>query len=400
MPPATDSSTGPCLIKIGEKWVNCERWKRSHPGGAEALERVTGTDATDQFMCLHSKEARAQVERMKSVDPPAGYDAEADPSMPSAATLSFRKMRAELEEEGWFERDYRWESFYMGMVLGLTIVGTYFSRSHPWLAIFLIGLGQQQGGWAAHDWMHARGRLAWWVGRISGAGVVGLSGGWWSEKHNKHHVHTNQVGIDDDIANDPVLHLLVPSEKNDVWFRRYQHYYYHLAYTALYASWRLQSFQYAWARKHKREFQLELALFAINYLWLLSLGPFVALGVIIWGGWLVAEVVTATHQSEEMLQGQSFQFAEDQFHTTRDVVLASGFFNWFWGGMQWQLEHHLFPFMPKYKYALVAPRVRAWAKENGIQYRSSGPLEILQLNFQTMQRYALMTWQEYQKQSN
>jgi fatty acid desaturase len=40
-----------------------------------------------------------------------------------------------------------------------------------------------------------------------------------------------------------------------------------------------------------------------------------------------------------------------------------------WGGMQYQLEHHLFPTMPRYKYRRLAPVVQQWAQENGLQYR-------------------------------
>jgi fatty acid desaturase len=42
--------------------------------------------------------------------------------------------------------------------------------------------------------------------------------------------------------------------------------------------------------------------------------------------------------------------------------------NWFsdilWGGMQWQLEHHLFPTMPRYKYKALHPVPRHWSNPN------------------------------------
>ena len=39
------------------------------------------------------------------------------------------------------------------------------------------------------------------------------------------------------------------------------------------------------------------------------------------------------------------------------------------GGMQYQLEHHLFPIMPRYRYRSLAPIVRKWAKEQGLPYK-------------------------------
>ena len=43
-----------------------------------------------------------------------------------------------------------------------------------------------------------------------------------------------------------------------------------------------------------------------------------------------------------------------------------------WGGMQWQLEHHIFPTMPRYRYPAVSKRLKAFADEHGLDYRVSG----------------------------
>jgi len=104
----------------------------------------------------------------------------------------------------------------------------------------------------------------------------------------------------------------------------------------------------------------------------------------------VAEIVTATHQSEEILSTASYTFVDDQFRTTRDVYSDSVLFNYLWGGMQHQLEHHLFPTMPKYRYASLVPLVRKFAAENGLEYRASSAAEIFMLNYQTMKKYAAL----------
>jgi len=132
---------------------------------------------------------------------------------------------------------------------------------------------------------------------------------------------------------------------------------------------------------------------AINYLWLLYLPLSVSIGSVIFGGWLVAEVVTATHQSEDMLPGASYNFVEDQFATTRDMHSDSYFMNWLWGGMQYQLVHHLFPSMPRYYYPQMVKRVQKFANDNGIEYRASSFLDIIKMNFQTMKKFA----QQHQK---
>ena len=57
--------------------------------------------------------------------------------------------------------------------------------------------------------------------------------------------------------------------------------------------------------------------------------------------------------------------------------------------MQYQLEHHLFPTMPRYNYPAMRPRIHQFAKENGMQYHVSGVLEIVKMNYDVMKKNAL-----------
>ena len=62
--------------------------------------------------------------------------------------------------------------------------------------------------------------------------------------------------------------------------------------------------------------------------------------------------------------------------------------NYLWGGMQFQLVHHLFPTMPRYNYARVVPLLTEFAKRNVIEYRTATATEIFRMNYETMKRYA------------
>ena len=53
---------------------------------------------------------------------------------------------------------------------------------------------------------------------------------------------------------------------------------------------------------------------------------------------------------------QEPEFVHAQFRSTRDAVCSNPFSEWLWGGMQYQLEHHLFPTMPRYRYPALVPR--------------------------------------------
>ena len=60
-----------------------------------------------------------------------------------------------------------------------------------------------------------------------------------------------------------------------------------------------------------------------------------------------------------------------------------------WGGMDVQLEHHLFPTMPRYKLHKLRPLLKKWADEQpGYDYKISPSLDIIRDNFNTLKRVA------------
>ena len=62
--------------------------------------------------------------------------------------------------------------------------------------------------------------------------------------------------------------------------------------------------------------------------------------------------------------------------------------SWIWGGMQYQIEHHLFPSIPRSKLPALKPIIEKFAEDNNIEggYRESGELEILRMNWETYTR--------------
>jgi len=382
-------------IQIDGEWYDLTNWKEYHPGGPVILEQINGQDATDAFYSLHGADAIARLGRLPHSKTLPAHLAGRPPATPSKATLAFREFRAQLAKEGWFERHAAWELFYtLSVYLGMAF-GSYLAYTgHPWLAILVLGFTMQQAGWIGHDYTHARGKACHVNGHLLSCLSNAFSRAWWSNKHNTHHVFTNYIGLDADIQNDPVFHLLFPKEDNDVFFRKMQHWYFVPVASVLYFSWKMQSLTYAWERKLWKE----LVLFVIHYTWLYSLGLWVALGAVYLGGGLVAVIVTATHQSEEMIDAEThadektgeipYAFCEGQFATTRDAQTNNFFTEWLGGGMQYQLEHHLFPTMPKYYYSRIAPRVKAFAEKNGLSYRVDTQMEILTRNFNTLKYFA------------
>ena len=83
------------------------------------------------------------------------------------------------------------------------------------------------------------------------------------------------------------------------------------------------------------------------------------------------------------------EYVEGQFRSTRDADTVFGpLETWIWGGMDTQLEHHLFPTMPRYNYHKLRPILQAWAKANDINYRISPSTKIIADNFALLKKVA------------
>lgn len=380
-PPHEYQSTVPkCIMRIGDNWYDCTTWRRSHPGGAQICDDFHEKDATDAFYSLHSKEAIAKLKRMKAL-PLKDGDVPRD-----LVSQNFEKLVKQLEEEGWFRRI--WVIDFMRNIIPvilLCVIGTGLSYTYPLLATILIGLGMQQAGWLAHDFTHARGKFARFLGTTLGGLINAFSVEWWSHKHNAHHVFPNRKRHDADIHNEPAIFLWIPDVDEDTPFRRYQFIYYPFAYALLYVSWRASSLRFVLGSKNK----VELMLMTLNYLWLALLPWTVSIGSILLGGFCVAIVVTTNHQTEEMIEtDDKYNYIVDQYRSTRGVHCADPFFEWFFGGMQYQLEHHLLPMVPRYRYPQARPLLKKFSEDNDLPFHVSGVWEITKMNFDVIKRVA------------
>jgi len=120
-------------------------------------------------------------------------------------------------------------------------------------------------------------------------------------------------------------------------------------------------------------------------------------------GTIAAWVVTANHQSEDKLDSKNVMaiekqtaqskykihdFAQHQIVTTRDINIDSWFVSYLCGGMQYQIEHHLFPRIPLYKLSQIKPYVMEFCRENGYEFKQEGFVEITKRNYQTLEHFA------------
>lgn len=363
------------VVRMDDEWYDLTGWRKAHPSGSHWIDLYNNADATEVMYAFHSDTARKMLPRLPKARPneiPTGEDAPIDVSPVSRA---FRALRVKLEEEGWFKRKAWPEAKNLIKWSALMGVAAAFARRNALISALMLGIANTSAGWLAHDYVHGRGK---WAMTMRAFGMLGggMSPTWWSDKHNLHHALTNVAGIDEDLMVDPFLYMWAPDPKNDSPFRKFQHLYWMLPYSMLFAIWRIDSIKVAF----KRKLWGEVAGMGLHYAMLFALFPVkVLLPALFISGLLTAIIVTVSHQNEEIhMDGpHKLGYVEAQFQSTRDYICGNPVFEYMAGGMNYQLEHHLFPTMPRYYYPKLVPIIKQFAKEQGIEYKTESEFAII-----------------------
>jgi len=371
-------------VRIDDEWYDLSNFRAAHPSGTHWIDAYKDGDATEVMYGFHSDKGMSMVKRLpKSKSPPENVPKSVESS------YAFREFRRKLEADGWFRPHWRGEvQKLLPWAIALAAAKILSRHANPLAslgAIFFYATSNTLSGWLSHDYVHGRSPFSMAM-RGFGELVGGMSTTWWSNKHNMHHALTNEIGYDEDVALEPALYLWQPRPEMDSPMRKWQHLYWPIPFSVLFLYWRFDSIRYVLkAKKHNEAFRL-----AMHWAMALSFLPAKVVFLGIWlSGLMTATIVTVTHQSEEIFLKDTlrkYDFCEAQFRSTRDALCSNWFSDILWGGMQWQLEHHLFPIMPRYKYKALHPILRQWAKEHGLDFRTSGEWEILVQNVQQLKK--------------
>lgn len=212
----------------------------------------------------------------------------------------------------------------------------------------------------------------------------GLSTLYWREKHDRlHHGHPNVEGVDPDIRPFPFASSRADHERcgpRERWFQRHlQRWIFWPMSTLMALGMRRSSLVHLsrYPRKHgfTRAWWIETTCLAIHYTgWLvvpsLVWGPLVGFLVYsaIWGGVGVclALVFAPAHMGLPVMNGQHHDWVH-QLETTRNLELP-GVVSFFFIGLDYQVEHHLFPKIPHKNLPRAAQITRAWCERQGLPY--------------------------------
>ena len=280
-----------------------------------------------------------------------------------------------------------------GLITNFWIIG---------LMYVLMGLGMAGIGMGVmHDANHGayskNQNVNRWIGKI-----VNLIGGYavtWKVQHNVlHHSYTNVHGYDEDIM-PPKFMRFSPNEKLRP-IHKYQHYYVWFFYSLMTVSWVTtkdfqQLFRYKKMNLTKLENEkfapllIELILSKIFYYGTLLVLPIIILPISWWwipififiknliSGFVLAIVFQPAHVVPETDFVQPNEdnliennFAIHQMETTANFAPKSRILNWFVGGLNYQVEHHLFPNICHVHYKKISKIVKQTAEEFNVPYNT------------------------------
>lgn len=254
----------------------------------------------------------------------------------------------------------------------------------------LFGVLFTQAAFVSHDAAHQQvfnhGRKNEWLARFSGNLVVGLSYGWWTRKHGKHHANPNVIGKDGDISAGTLV--FVPEDAQErtgiaAWFARRQGWFFFpllmffglaLHYNAAHTLFTAKKLKY---RKTEAAF-LIIRLIGFPALIIALLGPglgiaFLAVQIAVFGLYMGSSFAP-NHKGMPLLpKDSSVDFLQRQVMTSRNISGGRPM-DWAMGGLNYQIEHHLFPRMASPNLHKVRPLVIEFCAERGIPYTETGLL--------------------------
>ncbi len=227
------------------------------------------------------------------------------------------------------------------------------------------------------------------------ANLLGASSYFWKQKHNIiHHTYTNVDGIDDDIAKSPIIRQC----ESQKWMPAHKVQYLYL--TPIYALSTLfwifnMDFQKYFKRKIYTTDAWDMStknhiifwVTKIYYVAVFMVLPMMVFGFWSWlGGYLLTNAalgitLSFVFQLAHVVENTEFEhvplddtkhletaWAQHQIKTTANFAMDNKIISWFVGGLNYQIEHHLFPKVSHIHYPAISKIVMEKCKEFNLPY--------------------------------
>ncbi|GAC1473509.1 MAG: acyl-CoA desaturase [Chloroflexota bacterium] len=214
---------------------------------------------------------------------------------------------------------------------------------------------------------------------------MGGSGSWWRDKHNQHHAAPNHDGEDPDI--DMNVIAFTPEQARERrgvlrWVVRHQAILFFPLATMVYPTLQLKSAAFL-LRRRDRQSAIEMGCWILHYplfflpqLIVMSLVQAIVFTVVVEGavGVYMAASFAPNHKGMPIIEsGCRPDFLRAQVETSRNIRRGH-VADFLFGSLSAQIEHHLFPTMPRNNLRKAEPLVKAFCARQGIEYYETSTL--------------------------
>ncbi|MEL4318336.1 acyl-CoA desaturase [Leifsonia sp. YIM 134122] len=255
----------------------------------------------------------------------------------------------------------------------------------------ILGILLTQYAFLAHEASHRQvfesGRANDIAGRTIANLIVGISYSWWMTKHSRHHANPNVLGKDPDIERD-----VISFTKDDAlratgfygWMTRRQGYFFFPLLTLEGINLHAHGLRTVFGRGRVDKRWVEasmlltrIAVYLAVVFTFLPLGmafAFIGVQLAVFGVYMGASFAP-NHKGMPILpQDARVDFLRRQVLTSRNIR-GSRSMDIFMGGLNYQIEHHLFPNMPRPHLKQAQLLAKAYCESHSIRYTETGLLE-------------------------
>ncbi|XP_012518173.1 PREDICTED: fatty acid desaturase 2 [Propithecus coquereli] len=387
-------------LVIDRKVYNITKWSSRHPGGQRVIGHYAGEDATDAFHAFHPDlDFVRKFLKPLLIGELAPEEPSQDRGKNSEIIEDFRALRKTAEDMNLFKPNHLFFLLLVAHIIAMESIAwfTIFYFGNGWIptlvTAFVLATSQAQAGWLQHDYGHLsvykKSRWNHIVHKFIIGHLKGASANWWNHRHFQHHAKPNIFHKDPDVK---MLHVFVLGKWQPIEYGKkklkylpynHQHEYFFLIGPPLLIP---MYFQYqiimtmivrkdwvdlAWAISYYTRFFITYIPFygVLGALVFLNFIRFLESHWFVW--------VTQMNHIVMEIDCESYRdWFSSQLVATCNV--EQSFFNdWFSGHLNFQIEHHLFPTMPRHNLYKIAPLVKSLCAKHGIEYQEKPLLQAL-----------------------
>ena len=303
---------------------------------------------------------------------------------------ALKELHAALQQRGllasshfWTRKLLIWIPTFFASYVALLVVpfGPLWLLLVPLASVALLTMG-----YVGHDaGHHALSRNRWvndFWGHFGMTFLCGMSFGFWRSRHNRHHAHCQEVGGDPDM-HFGVLFSVYPRSAN--WHTPLGRFFLRIQ---KWSFWPLSAFYWVALRydglrdlfQQPERTRVDRFVMPLHWIVLLVI-PGLVFG---WPAALLAYVTVSCLSSlmtasvfipnhigmRRLGEGEKLSYLEQQVTTSRNIANPR-LLDFYYGGLNSQIEHHLFPRVAHNRYRAMRPFVRAFCEARGISYHES-----------------------------